>query len=143
MAAVLWFIGAMLLAGGELLAGELFLLMLAGGAVAGGVTAIFAPEFIPLQVLIFAVTSLLLVKSVRPLLKRRLMASIPDPDLLLTRVIGAPARTLTDVSELRGQAKVNGEIWTARVHEDAPSIPAGTDVRVAEVRGATIYIERE
>lgn len=143
MAAVLWFIGAMLLAGGELLAGELFLLMLAGGAVAGGVTAIFAPAWIPVQVLVFSITSLLLVRLVRPVLKKRLMSTIPDPDLLLQRVVGAPARTLTDVGELRGQAKVNGEIWTARVREDQPSIPAGTDVRVAEVRGATIYLERE
>ncbi|YAL83540.1 NfeD family protein [Dermacoccaceae bacterium W4C1] len=143
MAALLWFIAAMLLAAGELIGAELFLLMLAGGALGAAGTALIAPEMIWLSFVVFAVVSLLLVLLVRPTLKRRLLAKITPANVLVDRVVGATARTLTAVSELHGQAKVNGEIWSARVHDDQPTIPPATEVRVTEVRGATVFVERE
>ncbi len=71
-----WLGAAVLLAAGEAAGGELFMLMLAGGAL-GGSAAAFLGAPVWGQALAFALVSLVLVLGVRPLVRRRLLAALP------------------------------------------------------------------
>src|SRR3712207_9096832 len=77
---LLWLIASGLFAAGELASGDLFLLMLAGGALGGvGVALLGGP--VVLQLAAFVVVAALLVAVVRPLAKRHLAEGTPDqPD---------------------------------------------------------------
>jgi membrane protein implicated in regulation of membrane protease activity len=39
-----------------------------------------------------------------------------------------------------GTVRIGGEIWTARAYEEAREIPAGTDVEIVDIRGATALV---
>jgi membrane protein implicated in regulation of membrane protease activity len=39
--------------------------------------------------------------------------------------------------------KIGGELWAARPYDVAQSIPAGTSVRVVQIRGATALVWKE
>ena len=39
-----------------------------------------------------------------------------------------------------GTAVLNGQEWTARAYEDGKVYPAGTIVKVKEIRGVTLYV---
>ena len=69
--ALIWLIAALALAGAEALTGDLFLLMLGGGAfAAAGSSLVFDDLWI--QGAVFLVTSVLLLGLVRPVLRRQL-----------------------------------------------------------------------
>src|SRR4028119_732803 len=73
---VLWLIASGLFAAGELASGDLFLLMLAGGALGGvGVALLGGP--VVLQLAAFVVVAALLMAVVRPLAKRHLLEGPP------------------------------------------------------------------
>ena len=72
-----WLGAAVLLAAGEAAGGELFMLMLAGGAL-GGSAAAFLGAPVWGQALAFALVSLILVVGVRPLVRRRLLSALPE-----------------------------------------------------------------
>lgn len=139
--ALIWFGAALVLAAAELLGAEFFLLMLATGALAGSVTALITGDPILLPSIVFVLVSVAMIAVVRPMLVRRLLPA-QVPKLGVSRIIGAPATVLEEVSQGHGTAKVGGDTWSARVHDGVPALPPGTEARVLEVRGATVYIER-
>lgn len=147
MAAWVWFAIAVLLGAAEMVGGEFVLLMLAGGALAGGVTALFtAPmdaafggSFLWLQVLVFAIASLVLVFGLRPHLKRRYL----KPSQIrsgIDAIIGSQATVISTVNEAGGQVKIGGEIWSAVGMDGMRALPPGTPVTVVEIRGATAVV---
>ncbi|MDE9364620.1 NfeD family protein [Luteipulveratus sp. YIM 133132] len=142
MSALLWFIAALVLAAAELLGAEFVLLMVAGGALGGAATAALLPDNHWLPFVVFAVITVLLVVVVRPPLLRHLNRQEP-PQLGVRRIIGAPATVLAPVDEHRGEVKVHGEVWSARTYASEPTLDAGAEVTVTEVRGATVYVRGE
>lgn len=139
--ALIWFGAALLLAAAELLGAEFFMLMLAVGALAAAVVAAATGDPVLLPSIVFVLVSVAMVLLLRPMLVRRLLPSKPAK-VGIARLVGAPAYVLEDVNQGHGLAKVGGDTWTARVHDGVPPLPAGTEARVLEVRGATVYIER-
>lgn len=139
--ALIWFGAALVLAGAELLGAEFFMLMLATGALAAAVTALVTGDAILLPAIVFVLVSVAMVVLVRPMLVRRLLTS-PPAKVGVARIVGAPAIVLEEVTQGHGTAKVGGDTWTARIHDGVAPLPAGTEARVLEVRGATVYIER-
>jgi membrane protein implicated in regulation of membrane protease activity len=134
-----WFVGAALLAGAELLGGEFVLLMLAGGALAGGIVALIAPGLWWLQLIVFALVSAGLVVGLRPALKRKYLA----PSAIKTgmdAVIGSKALVISTVDGTGGQVKIGGEVWSAIGVDGHRPMPPGTRVTVVEVRGATAVV---
>ena len=134
-----WFVGAALLAGAELMGGEFVLLMLAGGALAGGITALIVPGLWWLQLIVFALVSVGLVVGLRPALKRKYLAPSPIKTGM-DAVIGSKAVVISTVDGQGGQVKIGGEVWSAIGVDGHRPLPPGTAVTVVEVRGATAVV---
>lgn len=72
--ALIWLIAALGLAAAEVLTGDLFLLMLSGGALAAAGSAAVLDAPIWVDGVVFLVVSVLLLVGVRPALRRRLVS---------------------------------------------------------------------
>lgn len=138
-----WFIAAVALGLVEIFTLDLTFLMLAGGALAGGVVVLAGgPLWLAFLVAIMVSASLLL--ALRPWLLRSLRAR--GADLVETNVaalVGAKARAIDEITEIAGRVKLNGEVWSARVPDDALPIPEGAEVVVQRIAGATAIVAPE
>ncbi|MBU9764960.1 NfeD family protein [Mycobacterium sp. TNTM28] len=139
VAPLIWLILALVLAGAEALTGDMFLLMLAGGALAAtGSSWLF--DF-PLWAdgVVFLVVSVLLLVGVRPALRRRFEAGKGRPELVQA-LEGKSALVLDRVAEHEGQVKLDGEVWTARPLNDHDVYEPGDHVTVVRIDGATAVV---
>ena len=138
-AALIWLIAALGLAGAEALTGDLFLLMLAGGALAAAGSSWLLDWPIWADGAVFLVVSVLLLASVRPALRRRLSAGkgLPEPAKALE---GKQALVLDRVARHEGQVKLEGEVWTARPLNDNDVYEPGDNVTVMHIDGATAVV---
>ncbi|MGE2719950.1 NfeD family protein [Mycolicibacterium celeriflavum] len=139
-AALIWLIAALALAGAEALTGDLFLLMLGGGALAAaGSSLIFDDLWI--HGAVFAVVSILLLVLVRPALRRHFQAGsgLPDPAKALE---GKSALVLDRVAQHEGQVKLDGEVWTARPLNENDVYEPGDKVTVVHIDGATAVVQK-
>ncbi len=143
MQSMWWFIAAAALGIAEVFTLDLTLLMLAGGALAGG-GVVLAGGNVVLAGIVAILVSAALMMTLRPYLLRSMRArgaTLPETNVAALR--GAKGRTLETVSETGGRIKLRGEVWTARVQEDADSIPEGVDVVVLKIDGATAVVAPE
>src|ERR1700752_3108661 len=78
--ALIWLIAALALAGAEVLTGDLFLLMLGGGALAAAGSALVFPDLWG-QGIVFLIGSVLPLLGVRPVVRRHLTSGggLPEP----------------------------------------------------------------
>jgi len=136
---LIWVILALVLAGAEALTGDLFLLMLAGGALAAAGSSWLLDWPIWADGAVFLVVSVLLLASVRPALRRRLTAGkgLPEPAKALE---GKQALVLDRVARHEGQVKLEGEVWTARPLNDNDVYEPGDNVTVMHIDGATAVV---
>lgn len=139
--ALIWLIAALVLAGAEALTGDLFLLMLAGGALAGAGSSLLHDGPVWIDGIVFLVTSVLLLFVARPALKRRL-ATGHEADTLgsLRALEGKSAVVLDTITPNNGQVKLDGEIWTARPMNDGDQYEPGESVTVVRIDGATAVV---
>jgi membrane protein implicated in regulation of membrane protease activity len=135
---LIWLIAAGVLAIAEALSIDLFLIMLAGAALAtAGVAALGAPVL--LQVGVFAVVALGLVGVVRPIAKRRLQ--LPASELTgIERLHGRNAVVTRTVDAHGGRVRLAGEEWSAESFDPNQVLPVGATVQVMEIRGATAVV---
>ena len=139
MGALIWLVAALALAGAEALTGDLFLLMLSGGALAAaGTNAAFGWP-IWADGAVFAIVSILLVVLVRPALRRR-MSSGPGLQEPMKALEGKSALVLDRVARHEGQVKLTGEVWTARPLNDDDVYEPGDQVTVMRIDGATAVV---
>jgi membrane protein implicated in regulation of membrane protease activity len=136
LAAVIWLIFALGLAGAEALTGDMFLLMLSGGALAaaGSSWLLHIPTLAD-----GAVFLVLLLLLVRPALRRRLT----PPKAITTGVDaleGKRALVLDRVAHDEGQVKLDGQVWTARPLNDGDVFEPGEQVTVMHINGATAVV---
>lgn len=139
MAALIWLVAGVVLAAAEAATGDFFLLMLGGAALATAGFAAGTDLPVWVDAIFFAVVSLALVAGVRPLLLRR----FATPPLLATNTAALPGRhalVLEEVSEHRGQVKLDGQVWTARPLDPTEVYPPGSTVTVMEIEGATALV---
>lgn len=138
-AALIWLIVALGLAGAEALTGDLFLLMLGGGALAAAGSAAVFDWPIWADGVVFLVVSVLLLVLVRPALRRR-FTSGPPLESGMEALEGKSALVLERVSQHEGQVKLDGEIWTARPLNDHDVYEPGDHVTVMHIDGATAVV---
>jgi membrane protein implicated in regulation of membrane protease activity len=137
-AAVIWLIVALGLAGAEALTGDMFLLMLGGGALAAAGSSWLLDLPIWTDGAVFLVVSVLLLILVRPALRRRL-----TPKSLTTGIKaleGKTALVLDRVARDEGQVKVDGQVWTARPLNEDDVFEPGERVTVMHIDGATAVV---
>lgn len=134
-----WLIIAILLGLAETLTLDLFLLMLAGGALAGMGTALVTDSIVA-TVLVSSATAVLLLVGVRPPLVRRLHGG---PELVLgaAGLIGTRGVVTESILEHRpGRVKLGGESWLAVSTGAESDIEIGRTVEVVEIHGATARV---
>ena len=136
---LIWLIAALALAGAEVLTGDLFLLMLGGGALAAAGSSWLFDWPIWADGVVFGVVSILLLVLVRPALRRRLTSGngLPEPAKALE---GKSALVLDRIARHEGQVKLDGEVWTARPFNDNDVYEPGDHVTVMRIDGATAVV---
>ena len=138
-AAVLWLIFGLVLASAEALTGDMFLLMLGGGALAASAASWLTDWPVWADGTVFLAVSVLLLVLVRPGLRRRLTpAHVPETGIKALE--GKNALVLGRVSRHEGQVKLDGEVWTARPLNDDDVYEAGESVTVMHIDGATAVV---
>ncbi|GJF12392.1 membrane protein [Mycolicibacterium cyprinidarum] len=136
---LIWVIAALALAGAEALTGDLFLLMLSGGALAAAGSSWLLDWPIWADGLVFLLVSVLLLGVVRPAVRRRMQSG---SDLLdLPKALeGKSALVLDRVARHEGQVKLDGEVWTARPYNENDVYEVGDQVTVVHIDGATAVV---
>ncbi|MBB6345321.1 NfeD family protein [Nonomuraea muscovyensis] len=135
---VIWVILALVLGVAEIftLTASLGMLGVAALLTAAG-AAIGLP--VPLQLLVFALSSTAGLFVVRPLALRH----IRQPQLSrfgVEALVGKPAYVLSEVTGRDGRIRIGGEEWSARAYDETLVIPEGATVDVIEIEGATALV---
>ena len=138
-AAAIWLIVALGLAGAETLTGDMFLLMLSGGALAAAGSSWLLDLPVWADGAVFLVVSVLLLVLVRPTLRRRLtpLKALPTGVYALE---GKSALVLDRVARDEGQVKLDGQVWTARPLNDGDVFEPGELVTVMHIERATAVV---
>lgn len=135
---LVWLSVAAVLGIAELLTATLDLLLLACAALAaGGVAALGLG--LGFQLLAFAATAVLMIVVVRPAARRHLR-NMPAQLSGTAALVGREALTLTEVTKRDGRVRIGGEEWSARAYQPDLVIPAGADVDVFAIEGATALV---
>ena len=139
-APLIWLLAGLGLAGAEVLTGDLFLLMLGGGALAAAGSALIFDDLWA-QGVVFLVASILLLVGVRPLVRRHFSSGkgLPEP---MKALEGKPALVLDKVAQHEGQVKLDGQVWTARPLNETDVFEPGDQVTVVHIDGATAVVSK-
>lgn len=140
-AALIWLVGGVALIVGEVLSGDLVLLMLGIGGLFGAAAAGLTDNPY-VQVAVFGVASIGLLVLARPALKRRFLAG-SEVKMNAEALVGVSALVLSTVDLHEGQVKVGGDVWSARSFTEDQVIEPGTTVTVVEISGATAVVSNE
>jgi membrane protein implicated in regulation of membrane protease activity len=136
---VIWAIVAVVLAIGELLTPGLFFLgPVAVAAVAAAIVAAIGAGA-AIQVIVFIVGAVASVAVLRPIAR----AHLHMPVMIRTgtaALVGTKATVLERVDAHGGLVRIGGEQWTARSYMDGQVFEPGTQVEVAEIKGATALV---
>jgi len=136
MNSIWWFVGAAALGAIEIFTLDLTFLMLASGAIAGGVVVLVGGPIWLAFVVALVVATAWLLRSMR----------VRGVDLVETNtaaLTGAKGRTIDPITETSGRIKLRGEVWTARIQDDAATIDEGVEVIVTKIVGATAIVVPE
>jgi len=135
-----WLGIALVLAAIEAATVDFVFIMFAGGALAGAVAAGLGASF-PVQVVVAVATGILLLFTVRPIVKRQFMDGEMDHQIGASSLVGRSARVLQAVTDSDGRIKLAGETWSARLAAGATStVGPGEEVRVIAIHGATAIV---
>ncbi|WP_448850770.1 NfeD family protein [Corynebacterium sp. 335C] len=141
--AIVFVIAGLLLIIGEVLIGDLSMLML---GIAALIAAGAAFAGLPLWgvIAVFAVAVALLMLLVRPPLKRRLAAG-PDHRVESTpeQLAGRGAIVVEPVGADAGIVRLGGELWSARALPGGAGFPEGARVTVVVIDGNTAIVDKE
>ncbi|EUA11942.1 membrane protein implicated in regulation of membrane protease activity [Mycobacterium kansasii 732] len=140
--ALIWLIAALALASAEALTGDMFLLMLGGGALAASATSWLLDWPVWADGAVFLVVSVLLLVLVRPALRRRLTPAKNVP-MGIKALEGKRALVLDRVARDEGQVKIDGQVWTARPLNDGDVFQPGDSVTVVHIDGATAVVFKD
>jgi membrane protein implicated in regulation of membrane protease activity len=142
LVALSWLIFALALAAAEALTGDMFLLMLSGGALAAAGTGWLTDWPILADGAVFLVVSVLLLVLVRPALRRRL-APAAGIQTGIKALEGKRALVLDRVARHEGQVKLDGQVWTARPMNEGDVYEPGESVTVMHIDGATAVVFKD
>jgi membrane protein implicated in regulation of membrane protease activity len=135
---VLWLIGAVVLAVGEVFTLGFFLGPIALAAALAAVAAAVGLGA-EAQLATFVVASVASLLIVRPVARRHMRT----PARLRTgaaALVGASATVLDRVDAHGGRVRLRGEVWSARAFDRDRVIAPGTEVQVIEIDGATAVV---
>ena len=136
----IWLSLALLLAIAEILSLDLFLLMLAIGALAGAGVAVLAPGLWWLQILVAVGVSVAMLVFLRPSVLKK-VRSMPGYRSSLDKMVGSSGVATSAITgDARGEAKIDGQSWSARTFDPSMVIEPGTEIEVYEIDGAIAVV---
>jgi membrane protein implicated in regulation of membrane protease activity len=135
----IWMSIAFLLAVAEIVSLDLVLIMLAVGALAGGIVAVAAPDLWWLQVLTAAGVSVGMLALLRPTLLAR-VRDMPGYRSSTAKLVGSTGLAISQVDRAGGEIKIDGQSWSARPYSSDVVIDAGTEIEVYEIDGAIAVV---
>jgi membrane protein implicated in regulation of membrane protease activity len=136
--ALSWLVFALALGVAEALTGDMFLLMLGGGALAASLTAWLTDWPILADGAVFLIVSVLLVVVVRPAVRRQLTPKAVQ--MGIQALEGKKAVVLYRVAGDQGRIKLDGQVWTARALNESDVYEPGDSVTVLRIDGATAVV---
>ena len=94
------------------------------------------------QLIVFAAATLAVIVFLRPFAIRYLHTSGKGSATNNDALIGRTGRVVTaiDNENMRGEVKVDGDIFPARSHKDTP-IPVAADVKIVALESITLIVE--
>jgi membrane protein implicated in regulation of membrane protease activity len=111
-----------------------FSALLAAGANALGFNVV-------IQGIVFGLGAIGSLMFLRPIALRHLKKKPADHATNIEALIGAPAMTLSGITEHDGLVKLSGETWSAR--SNTGEIEVGSQVEVVAIEGATAVVKRK
>ncbi len=135
----LWLSLAVLLGVAEIVSLDLVLIMLAAGAVAGGLVSLVAPDLWWLQILVASAVSLGMLLLLRPTLLAK-VRSMPGYRSSTAKMVGSSGIAISQIDRSGGEIKIDGQSWTARPYTSDVVIEQGTEIEVYEVDGAIAVV---
>ncbi len=133
-----WVVAAGALSVVEIMTVTFILGPLAIAALAAAAAAAFGAG-LAIQLLTFIIASLGTVFAVRPIARRH-QRMPPKVRTGVAALAGERATVLEAIGPGSGRIKLAGEVWSARALQDGQEIPAGTQVTVVEIAGATAVV---
>ena len=94
-----------------------------------------------IQGVVFGVGAIGSLMFLRPIALRHLKKKPADHATNIEALIGAPAMTLSAITEHDGLVKLSGETWSAR--SNTGEIEFGSQVEVVAIEGATAVVKRK
>ncbi|KZS59176.1 hypothetical protein A4G26_12540 [Mycobacterium kansasii] len=140
--ALIWLVAALALVSAEALTGDMFLLMLGGGALAAAGSSWLMDWPVWADGAVFLIVSVLLLVLVRPAVRRRLAPGKGVP-MGIKALEGKSARVLNRVARDEGQVKIDGQVWTARPLNEGDVFEPGDSVTVVHIDGATAVVFKD
>jgi membrane protein implicated in regulation of membrane protease activity len=136
----MWFAAAGVLLIVEILTVDLLFASLAFSALlAAGANAL--GYGVAIQGVVFGVGAVTSLMFLRPIALRHLKKKPADHATNVEALIGAPALTLSAITENEGLVKLSGETWSARTNKG--EIESGARVEVVAIEGATAVVKRK
>ncbi len=135
---IIW--GAVFIIAGviEILTMDLSSVWFSVGSVFALIVAVFAEEEYVAQIIVFILSSIILMISLRPLFKRHLQKNEikTNADSLVGKIANC---TKAIVNGDRGEVKIEGKIWTAIANED---VLVGEKVTVLSIQGVKLVVRK-
>ena len=135
---IIWIILAVVLGVAEIFTVTAALGLLGAAALLTAATAAIGLP-VPLQLLVFALSSTAGLMVVRPIAMRH----VRQPQLQrfgVEALVGRQAYVLSEVTGREGRVRIGGEEWSARAYDETLVIPTGATVDVIEIEGATALV---
>ncbi len=125
----------------EILTPSFFFLWFGVGAFISAAVSPFLP--ITLQILIFGISSAILVLLTRPIAKK-ISGGEPPKKIHLDDIIGKEAIVIEKIDNIEGTGlvKIGGDVWRAYARRDDEKFEKGEKVRILKVEGAHVVVER-
>lgn len=110
-----------------------------GGAVIAAIASLFTGS-VMVQIVIFLLSSAVLLYFTRPLAKNKLNAKVEKTNA--DALIGETGIVITDIKPFTpGQVKIAGKEWTAVCENENLTVPKGEKVTVHSIQGVKLIVE--
>ena len=141
MEALCWLLLAAIFIVVEIITLGLTTIWFAGGAFVAAIAAACVAG-LTIQILLFVIVAVVLLIFTRPLAVKHLDAKTEKTNA--EALVGQTAIVLSEIDNLKetGLAKINGMEWTARATDDTTIIPEGEAVRIVEIQGVKLIVEK-
>jgi membrane protein implicated in regulation of membrane protease activity len=142
MAALLWLLFGVALVLAEVVSGDFVLVMLGAAGLAAALADVIGGSLL-VDAIVFAVTAVVGIFAVRPILRSRLMSGHEHLTTNIQALKGVQDEVVATVDEHGGRVRIKGEVWSAIAFEPTQRLEPGRQVIVMDISGATAIVWAE